>query len=72
MYDLSRWLEERPGVKEVESIVNFGPSLSRDQYQELLSDPREDLPAQVREALRRTTGDHIAVLTAYTSVGYNT
>jgi RND superfamily putative drug exporter len=72
MYDLSRWLEERPGGKGVESIVNFGPSLSRDQYQELLSDPREDLPAQVREALRRTTGDHIAVLTAYTSVGYNT
>ncbi len=72
MYDLSRWLEERPGVKDVESIVNLAPKLSRDQYQELLSGPRGVLPSQVREALKRTTGDHIAVLTAYTSVGYNT
>ncbi len=71
MYDLSRWLEDRPGVKDVESIVNLDPKLSRDQYQQLLSGPREEQPAQVREALKRTTGDHIAVLTAYTSVGYN-
>src|SRR5215218_5983319 len=71
-YDLSRWLENRPSVKEVSGIVNLNPKLSRDQYQELLSDPREDLPSQVREALNRTTGDHITVLTAYTSVGYNT
>ena len=72
MYDMSRWLEDRPGVKDVESIVNLDPTLSRDQYQDLLSGPREDLPPQVREALKRTTGDHIAVLTAYTSAGYNT
>ena len=70
-YDLSRWLEDRPGVKEVEGIVNLDPRLSRDQYQELLSGPREDLPPQVRKALKRTTGDHVTVLTAYTSVGYN-
>jgi putative drug exporter of the RND superfamily len=71
MYDLSRWLEDRKGVKDVESIVNLDPKLSRDQYQELLSGPREDLPPQVRKALKRTTGDHVTVLTAYTSVGYN-
>jgi RND superfamily putative drug exporter len=70
-YDLSRWLEDRPGVKDVEGIVNLGPSFSRDQYQALLSGPREDLPPQIRNALKRTTGDHITVLTAYTSVGYN-
>jgi len=70
-YDLSRWLEDRPGVKDVESIVNLGPGFSRDQYQELLSGPREDLPPPVRNALKRTTGDHVTVLTAYTSVGYN-
>ena len=70
-YDLSRWLEGRTGVKEVESIVNFDPTFSKDQYQELLSGPREDLPPQVRKALKRTTGDHVTVLTAYTSVGYN-
>jgi RND superfamily putative drug exporter len=72
MYDLSRWLEDRPGVKDVESIVNLDPTLSRDQYQDLLSGPREDLPPEIRNALKRTTGDHIAVLTAYTSAGYNT
>ena len=72
MYDLSRWLDGRPGVKEVESIVNLDQELSRDQYQELLSGPREDLPPQVRDALKRTTGDHVAVLTAYTSAGYDT
>ncbi len=72
MYDMSRWLEDRPGVKDVESIVNLDPKLSRDQYQDLLSGPREDLPPQVREALKRTTGEHVAVLTAYTSAGYNT
>ncbi len=71
-YDLSRWLENRPGVKDVDGIVNLDPKLSRDQYQELLSGPREDLPSQVGEALKRTTGEHVTVLTAYTSVGYNT
>jgi putative drug exporter of the RND superfamily len=70
-YDLSRWLEDRKGVKDVETIVNLDSKLSRDQYQELLSGPRRDLPPQVRKALKRTTGDHVTVLTAYTSVGYN-
>jgi RND superfamily putative drug exporter len=71
-YDLSRWLEDRPGVKEVDGIVSLDPKLSRAQYQQLLSGPREDPPPQVRGALNRTTGDHITVLTTYTSVGYNT
>jgi putative drug exporter of the RND superfamily len=70
-YDLSRWLQDRSGVKDVEGIVNLDPKLSREQYRELLSSPREDLPPQVRGALKRTTGDHVTVLTAYTSVGYN-
>ena len=70
-YDLSRWLENRPGVKEVEGMVDLDSKLTRDQYQKLLSAAREDLPAEVREALKRTTGDHATVLTAYTSVGYN-
>ena len=72
IYDMNRWLEDRSGIKEVDGIVTIDPKLSRDQYQELLSGPREDLPPQVREVLERTTGDHVTVLTAYTSVGYNT
>jgi RND superfamily putative drug exporter len=55
-YDLSRWLENKPSVKEVSGIVNLDPKLSRDQYQEQLSGPREDLPSQVREALNRVRG----------------
>ena len=70
-YDLSRWLEARKGVKDVESVVNLDPGLTRDQYQELLSGPRGDLPPEIRDALKRTTGDHLTVLTAYTSAGYN-
>jgi putative drug exporter of the RND superfamily len=70
-YDLSRWLEDRPGVKDVDGIVNLDPKLSRKQYQDLLSTPREDLPAGIKGALKRTTGDHLVVLTAYTSAGYN-
>ena len=70
-YDLSRWLEHRKGVKDVESVVNLDPGLTRDQYQELLSGPRGDLPPEIRNALKRTTGDHLTVLTAYTSMGYN-
>jgi uncharacterized membrane protein YdfJ with MMPL/SSD domain len=53
-------------------VVDLDASLSREQYQQLLSGPKENLPPEIREALRRTTGDHLAVLTAYTSVGYNT
>jgi RND superfamily putative drug exporter len=56
----------------VDGLVNFDPGLSRSQYQQLLSGPREDLPQGVREVLDRTTGGHVTVLTAYTSVGYNT
>jgi RND superfamily putative drug exporter len=72
MYDLSRWLESRPGVKEVESVVDLDSNLSRGQYQQLLSGPEENLPLEIQDALRRTSGDHLAILTAYTSVGYNT
>src|ERR671910_888142 len=71
-YDLSRWLADRPGVKGVESMVNLDPRLSREQYQELLSTPRKNLSPEVRDALKRTTGDHITVLTASTSAGYDT
>ena len=72
IYDMNRWLEGRSGIKKVDGIVTIDPKLSRDQYQEILSGPREDLPPQVREVLKRTTGDHITILTAYTSMGYNT
>ena len=72
MYDLSRWLESRPGVKKVDSVVDPDSNISRRQYQQLLSGPKEHLPPEVRETLRRTTGDNLAVLTAYTSAGYNT
>jgi len=70
-YDLSRWLADLPDVNRVESVVDLDPSLSREQYQQLLAGPKENLPPEIREALRRSTGDHIAVLTVHTSLHYN-
>jgi RND superfamily putative drug exporter len=65
-YDLSRWLAGLPNVDRVESAVDMDPSIIREQYEQLLSEPRGGLAPQAREALKRTTGEHVAVLTAYT------
>jgi putative drug exporter of the RND superfamily len=72
LYDLSRWISEKPGVEEVESAVDLDPNLFREEYEALLTGPREDLPPELREALERSVGDGVAVLTAYTSYEYDT
>ena len=65
-YELSRWLAGRPEVERVESVVDLDPSITREQYERLLSGPPEGLPPGMEEALERSTGESIAVLTAYT------
>lgn len=45
-YDVSRWLGDLPGVNKVESAVDLDPGLSREQYQQLLSEPSESLPPE--------------------------
>ena len=72
MHELSRWLSKRPGVEEVESVVDLGPKLSREEYEALLTGPKENMPPELRRALERSVGDGVAVLTAYTSYDYNT
>lgn len=66
LYDISRWLAALPNIARVESAVDLGQDITREQYQQLLSGPREQVPPEVRNALEQTTGKHIAVLTAYT------
>jgi len=56
----------------VESAVDLDPTLSREEYEALLTGPREDLPLELREALERSVGDGVAVLTAYTTYEYDT
>jgi hypothetical protein len=54
-----------PNVERVESVVDLDPSITREQYGQILTGPQEQLPAEVGEALERSTGEHITVLTAY-------
>lgn len=53
---MSRWLGDLPGVNKVESAVDLlDPGLSREQYQQLLSEPNESLPSEEgRRAVDRT------------------
>jgi RND superfamily putative drug exporter len=63
IYDLSRRLGSLPNVLRVESIVNAAdPSLTKADYQSLVSGPRESLPAAMQQALSVDTGAHIARL----------
>ena len=72
LHELSRWLSDRPGVEKVESVVDLDPRLSREEYEALLTGPKENMPPELRQALERSVGDGVAVLTAYTSYDYNT
>ncbi len=72
MHELSRWISDKPGVERVESVVDLDPRLSREEYEALLTGPRENMPPELRQALKRSVGDGVAVLTAYTSYEYNT
>jgi RND superfamily putative drug exporter len=62
IYDLSRWLAAVPGVNRVQSIVNLDPSLTRDQYVQLLAQPMDLLPEGLQLMLQKTVGKDIVVL----------
>ena len=64
-YQISRWLADVPGVERVESIVDLDPSISREQYGQLLTQPGEQMPPEMRRALEQSTGEHVTVLNAY-------
>jgi RND superfamily putative drug exporter len=67
VYDLSRRVAAMPGVLRVESPVDVDPSMSRADYQRLYSRPGDQLPADLRDSLARSTGNHVVVLYAYSN-----
>ena len=66
LYDLSRWLAQRPNVGRVESLVDLDPSVTREQYRELLTAPPGRRPPAVDSLLRQTVGGHLALLVVST------
>ncbi|HEV8585740.1 MAG TPA: MMPL family transporter [Methylomirabilota bacterium] len=66
LYALSRWLAQQPGVTRVDSPVNLDPSITREQYHQIVTAPREMLPPALREGLARMAGKHVALLVAQT------
>ena len=70
IYDLSRRLATLPNVLRVQSIVNLDPSITRADYQRLYSGPRDQLPAQLQQALTLGAGPHIALVDVVTNKQY--
>ncbi|HEY4845937.1 MAG TPA: MMPL family transporter [Candidatus Dormibacteraeota bacterium] len=69
LYDLAQQIKQIPGVEGVESLVSFDPSLTRADYQALLTQPAAAQPARVQTIVHGTTGSQIAVLSVVTKQG---
>jgi RND superfamily putative drug exporter len=69
LYDLSQQIKQIAGVESVESMVSFDPSLSRADYQALLTQPASAQSARVQSIVHGTTGSQIAVLSVVTKFG---
>ncbi len=67
LYDLSRRIARLPNALRVQGPVDLDPGLGRADYQRLYGGPADALPMEARDALRRSVGPHIAVLTAYSN-----
>ena len=63
---LSQRLAAIPGVLRVESVVNLDPKLVTTDYQRLYAQPLAALPATTQEAVHRSVGRTIVVLSALT------
>jgi putative drug exporter of the RND superfamily len=71
VYDLSRRLASLPNVLRVDSIVNIDdPSLSKADYQRLLSGPQSSLPAALQQAVTIGSGSNIVLLNVVTNKQY--
>lgn len=62
IYDFAARVRATDGVVSIQSIVDLDPSLSRSDYQDLLTTPREEMPPDVRAAVDRGVGESIVVL----------
>lgn len=67
VYDLSRRLASLPNVLRVESIVDIGPTLSKADYQRLLSGPQSSLPTALQQAVSIGSGNHLVLLNVVTN-----
>jgi putative drug exporter of the RND superfamily len=69
LYDLAQQMKQIPGVEGVESMVSFDASLSRADYQAVLTEPASAQPVRVQSIVHGTTGSQIAVLSVVTKYG---
>jgi RND superfamily putative drug exporter len=67
VYDLSHRLASLPNVLRVESVVDVDTSLTKADYQRLLSGPVQALPAALQQALSIGAGPHIVLLNIVTN-----
>ncbi len=70
VYDLSRRFAALPNVLRVDSIVNIDASLSKADYQRLLSGPQASLPVSLQQAVTIGSGSHIVLLNVVTNKQY--
>ncbi len=68
LWELSRWLARQSHVVRVLSPVDLDASITRDQYRQLVSAPRELLPAPIRSALDQMAGRHVVVYSVDTDL----
>jgi uncharacterized membrane protein YdfJ with MMPL/SSD domain len=66
LYDLSRRARALPGVRQVDSIVDVVPGLTREQAQALVPNPPPELAPAIELSKRLTVGADVAVLQVIT------
>ncbi|HEY6117556.1 MAG TPA: MMPL family transporter [Candidatus Dormibacteraeota bacterium] len=67
-YALTRRLASIPGVLRVNSIYNLDPKLGLFDYTQLYTGDPSNIPAQARQLIAGTVGDHIVLISAVTNV----
>ena len=67
-YALTRRLASIPGVLRVNSIYNLDPKLGLFDYTQLYTGDPSNIPAQGRQLMAGTVGDHIVLISAVTNV----
>lgn len=70
VYDLSHRVAMLPNVLRVESIVDVNPSLTKSDYQRLLSGPAASVPPALQQAVAIGSGSHIVLLHVVTNKEY--
>jgi RND superfamily putative drug exporter len=66
LYDYAQQLKSIHGVEGVESVVSFDTSLSRADYQTVLTEPATLQPARIQSLVHSTVGKNIVVLSVVT------